>query len=104
MFLLARSRQKLSKPGAWRDWASEHALSMSWPRVVALVSITSSSRAVPHAAHFGDGSPGATAFSRRFIFGLVMCFRMNVACTGVLMLGMISALQRYTGLQYAVYE
>lgn len=27
----------------------------------------------------GEGSPGDTAFRRRFILGLVMCFAMNVA-------------------------
>lgn len=57
----------------------DSALSMKWPSVVVLVSMSSSRRAVPQAAHFGNGSPGATAFSSRFIFGLVMCFIMKVA-------------------------
>ncbi len=50
-------------------------------RLVLAVSISSSRRAVPQAAQFGLGSPGEMAFSRRFAFGLVTCFRMKVACT-----------------------
>ena len=49
--------------------------------VVLAVLICSSRRAVPQAAHFGEGSPGEMAFSRRFAFGLVTCFRMKVACS-----------------------
>lgn len=34
---------------------------------------------MPQAAQLGEGSPGEMAFSRRFAFGLVTCFRMKVA-------------------------
>lgn len=49
-------------------------------RLVLLVSMSSFSRAVPQAAHFGEGSPGEMAFNRRFALGLVTCFKMKVAC------------------------
>ena len=54
-------------------------MSSSCARVVVAVSMCSLRRAVPQAAHFGEGSPDATAFSSRFALGLLALFRMNVA-------------------------
>lgn len=67
--------------GATESSASMITLFSRSSRVVLAASICSSRRAVPQAAHFGEGSPGEMAFSRRFAFGLVTCFRMKVACS-----------------------